>query len=69
MTDPPAIDAIGQPSRPAFGGDRAGAVVLEYALIAALVAIMAISAVILFADSATTMWIGVGQEVGNALGG
>ena len=69
MTDPPPIDAVRRPPRPAFSRDEAGAVVLEYAMVAALVAIMAIGAVILFAESATSVWTGVGQEVGNALGG
>ena len=68
MTDPPTIDANRQ-MRPALLPDRSGAVVLEYAMIAALVAVMAISAVILFADAATDVWTGVGQEVGDALGG
>lgn len=69
MTDPPASNAIWQRPRQAFCGEQSGAVVIEYALVASLVAIMAIGALILFADSATSVWTGVGQEVGNALGG
>lgn len=69
MTDPPASDATWRRPRQTFGREQSGAVVLEYAMIAALVAIIAIGALILFADSATNVWTGVGRDVGNALGG
>lgn len=69
MNDPPASDANQQPRRSSIGSDRSAAVVLEYALIVALVAVIAIGAVVLFANSATNVWTNVGQEVGDALGG
>ena len=49
--------------------DRSGAVVLEYALIAAMVAITAMAAMILFGESATNVWSTIANEVGGALGG
>ncbi len=49
--------------------DRAGAVVLEYALIGGLVAVMAIGALLLFTNSTTAVWTTIAQEIGGALGG
>jgi Flp pilus assembly pilin Flp len=49
--------------------DRSGAVVLEYALIAAMVAITAMAAMILFGESATNVWTIIARDVGGALGG
>lgn len=69
MTDPPARPEFRPWPRPRLATDESGAVVLEYAMIGALVAVMAIGAVVLFAGSATNVWTGVGQEVGSALGG
>jgi Flp pilus assembly pilin Flp len=67
MIDPTAP----RPEQPRRGllVDRSGAVVLEYALIAAMVAITAMAAMILFGDSATTVWTTIASEVGGALGG
>jgi Flp pilus assembly pilin Flp len=68
MTEPPMIAAARHVLR-ALQRDRSAAVILEYALIGALVAVIAIGAVTLFATSATDVWTDVGREVGNALGG
>ena len=69
MIDPAAT--VPSPEQPSRGllVDRSGAVVLEYALIAAMVAITAMAAMILFGDSATTVWTTIASEVGGALGG
>jgi Flp pilus assembly pilin Flp len=68
MADLPAA-----PARPPWHrmvlADRSGAVVLEYALIGGLVAIMAISALTLFAGSTTGVWAVIAQEINSALGG
>jgi pilus assembly protein Flp/PilA len=53
----------------ALARDASAAVILEYALIAALIALAAIGAITLFATSATDVWTDVGREVNNALGG
>ena len=53
----------------AMRADRRGAVALEYALLAAMVAIIAIGSLALLGDSATGLWGTVGNEVGAAIGG
>lgn len=68
MPEPPT-DAAARGSLRALARDASAAVVLEYALIGALVAVMAIGAFTLFATSATDVWTDVGREVGTALGG
>jgi Flp pilus assembly pilin Flp len=68
MTEASAI----APAREApvrFIRDRAGAMALEYAIMGALVAVLAIGAFTLFATAATDVWEEVGREVGGALGG
>lgn len=68
MTDRPAA-LPASPPRCRLLRDRAGAVVLEYALIGGLVAVMAIGALLLFTSSTTAVWTTIAQEIGGALGG
>ncbi len=69
MIDPAATAP--RPERPhrALLACQSGAMVLEYALIGAMVAITAMAALILFADSATSVWATIAQDIGGALGG
>jgi Flp pilus assembly pilin Flp len=69
MIDPAATAPRREQQHGALLVDRSGAVVLEYALIAAMVAITAMAAMILFGDSATRVWTTIASEVGGALGG
>jgi pilus assembly protein Flp/PilA len=66
---PEPIAAAVRASLRALARDHSAAVILEYALIAALIAVAAIGAITLFATSATDVWTDVGREVNNALGG
>lgn len=68
MPEPPT-NAPARGSLRAMARDASAAVILEYALIAALIALAAIGAITLFATSATDVWTDVGREVNNALGG
>jgi Flp pilus assembly pilin Flp len=49
-----------------FARDRQAATAIEYAMIAAVVAIVAIVAIRSLAVSTNTMWIFVGESVGEA---
>ncbi len=69
MTDTSARSPARRWPCPGLRGDRSGSVVSEYAMIAAMVAITAIAALLLFTDSADSVWSTVGREVGGALGG
>jgi pilus assembly protein Flp/PilA len=52
-----------------FLADPAGATAIEYALIAAVVAIMAITGLLALGGGSNSMWGMVGGQVVNALGG
>jgi Flp pilus assembly pilin Flp len=69
MIDPAATTPRREQRHWALLVDRSGAVVLEYAMIAAMVAITAMAAMILFGASATSVWTTIATEVGGALGG
>jgi len=47
--------------------DERGAVVIEYALIASMTAVIAIAGLILFGDSATGLWAWVSGELTDAM--
>lgn len=64
LQDKPAAQA---PPRPALSEDRLGATAIEYALLGAMVAIIAIGGLVLMGDSATGIWVTVGDEVGTAI--
>lgn len=64
LQDKPAAQA---PQRPALHADRLGATAIEYALLAAMVAIIAIGGLVLVGDSATGLWVTVGDQVGTAI--
>lgn len=68
MADPPA-ERAGMTWHAALCQDRSGAVVLEYAMLGGLVAIMAITALSFFAGSTTNVWAVIAQEINAALGG
>jgi pilus assembly protein Flp/PilA len=61
VAQPPAAGKIWQ--------DERGATAIEYALIAAMVAVVALVSLLELGDSATGLWATVGREVGAALGG
>lgn len=52
-----------------FLADPAGATAIEYALIAAVVAVMAITGLLALGGGSNSMWGMVGGRVVNALGG
>lgn len=64
LQDKPAAQA---PPHPALWADRLGATAIEYALLGAMVAILAIGGLVLVGDSATGLWFTVGDEVGTAI--
>lgn len=69
MIQPRAIDVANVSATIAVRKDRRGAVAIEYALLGAMVAIIAIGSLALLGDSATGLWGTVGNEVGAAIGG
>ncbi len=50
-----------------FLADRRGSNAVEYALLAAMVAITAITGIVAFADSSVTMWTDLGTTIRDAL--
>ncbi len=46
--------------------DKSGATAVEYALIAALIAVAIVGSVTLLGGGSTGMWTGISDEVGNA---
>ncbi len=50
-----------------LGGDRRGSNAVEYALLAAMVAITAIAGILAFADSSVTMWTDLSAIIVDAL--
>lgn len=65
MTEPAAQPDADAP--PPLARDRRAAITVEYALLAALLAIMAIAGTIAFGDGVASLWSGIGGEVGEAL--
>ena len=58
-----------EPDNPALFRDRRGATAIEYALLAAMAAIIAIGGFVLLGDAASGLWTTLGTEVGTAIGG
>lgn len=54
------------PTRRQFAADRSGEVVIEYALIGAMAAIIAIGAFTLFAESAVGVWNTISTAITSA---
>ncbi len=69
MIQPRAMTVVSAAAMGPVRKDRRGAVAIEYALIGAMVAIIAIGSLALLGDSATGLWATIGNEVGAAIGG
>ncbi len=69
MPDQPDACHATDPPPTTLAGDRAAAVAIEYALLGALVAILAITGMLAFGEAANGLWNNIGVRIGGALSG
>lgn len=67
MTDPALPAMTTDPPGLRLWQDTSAAVTTEYAILAALLAVMSIAGILAFGDGIDSLWSAVGSEVGSAL--
>jgi len=68
MVEPPVLYHATDPPLVVFWQDQSAAVTTEYAILAALVAIMALAGVLAYGDAVASLFTDVSRDVGEALG-